>query len=108
MEAWRFILQPHLGSGRVVVVSRRRSGCAGFRYDVRRTDQAPEDHQIEGFVLDDGAAWLAIPKEDVPHLQGTQVQLERQGLNRVLTWTNPQEVSRCGCGLSVATTGAPE
>ena len=102
-EAWAFAMRPGLGAGRVVVVWRERSGCVGDRFGLRRTETLPEGHATQEIQLDDGPAWLAIAPQDLPHLQGTRITLERQGLNIQLTWHNPQEISRCGCGQSVVT-----
>lgn len=43
---------------------------------------------------------LYIDPKSVPYLQGTVIDYIRQGLNRQLTYRNPNEVSSCGCGES--------
>jgi iron-sulfur cluster assembly protein len=41
-----------------------------------------------------------VHPEDLSYLQGTQLELEQQGLNQVLKFHNPNVKNTCGCGES--------
>jgi iron-sulfur cluster assembly protein len=101
--AWRFVLRPATGEGRVIVVGRRKHGCAGWAYTLARHTQVPDGHWSTEVALADGPAWLAVAEPDVPHLQGSRGDLATQGLGQALVWDNPQVVGTCGCGISVQT-----
>jgi len=105
-RAWAFVLRPGMGEGRALVVRRKPTGCAGWSYALTRERFPPRGCVVAEVMLPDGPAWVAVPQADAPHLEGTHADVVRQGLGWALTWTNPQEVGRCGCGISVQTATA--
>lgn len=79
-------------------VSVKKGGCAGMEYavDLVRDAGNPKDDHIER----DGAhLWIA--PEAVLYLLGTRMDFEVTTLRSGFTFTNPNQVSACGCGESV-------
>ncbi|MEM1191423.1 MAG: iron-sulfur cluster assembly accessory protein [Pseudomonadota bacterium] len=80
-----------------VRISVQESGCTGFKYVMEEVDEgAAEDTSLAlpngvHVFLDEGA---------VDFLRGTEVDLVREGINRVLRFNNPNVVAECGCGES--------
>lgn len=72
------------------------AGCSGFRYRVERADQI----RAEDAVFDSGGVRVVVDRASLPYLQGTCVDLVRQGLARRLSYDNPNVHSSCGCGES--------
>lgn len=106
-DAWTFVLRAETGTGRVLVVGRRKQGCAGWSYTLARQEEVPTDMVVETVNLPDGPAFLAVRPADVPHLKGAQARLARLPLGHQLFWDNPQVMDQCGCGLSVLTDPTP-
>ena len=58
----------------------KQTGCAGF-----------------GYVLDS----VSEPdKDDLPFIDGTEVDFVREGLNQIFKFHNPKAQNECGCGES--------
>lgn len=74
------------------------SGCSGYRYVVDYADEAQpndlvfEQHGIKVFV--DSGSLAAI--------DGTRIDLVKQGLNESFRFDNPNVRAECGCGESFA------
>lgn len=102
-EAWDFVLRPTLGEGRVLVVGRRKHGCAGWSYLLSRHREVPPGHLAVTAMREDGPATVAVTEADLPHLSGARARLEQVALGQRLVWDNPQEEDRCGCGASILT-----
>ena len=76
----------------------KNAGCAGMSYTMElATDERPADEKI----VDKGVAVYIEPKA-VMFLLGTEMDFERTTLRAGFVFRNPNEVSSCGCGESVA------
>ncbi len=86
------------GSGKQAIrISVEESGCTGFKYVMQEVDEAvADDASID---LDNGVR-LLIAGDAVQFLRGTEVDLVREGINKVLRFHNPNVVAECGCGES--------
>ena len=73
------------------------SGCAGYEYDIRFSDNINNDDT----VIDYGKFSIVVSEKSKPFLQGTTLDYVKEGLNETLKFINPNEVSSCGCGVSV-------
>ena len=63
-------------------------GCAGYEYVIEHTDTiTPNDNVLDNISL--------------PFLNGSTLDYQREGLNEFFKIINPNEVSSCGCGVSV-------
>lgn len=82
-----------------VRLSVRESGCTGYMYVVDLVEDA-------ALVADDTVLDLAddvrlyIDQTHVSILTGTEVDFVREGVNRQLSFNNPQAKDHCGCGES--------
>ena len=85
-------------AGRSAVrISVQESGCTGFKYVMEEVDGGAEGD--EALDLDNGVR-VFLARDAVTFLRGTEVDLVREGINRVLRFNNPNVVAECGCGES--------
>jgi len=86
--------QPVIG----VRVGVKNSGCAGMAYTLDYVTEAPagDDH-----VFEHGVNVYVEPKATL-FLLGTVMDFEASKLGAGFTFSNPNEVSACGCGESVS------
>lgn len=86
------------GSGKTAVrISVQESGCTGFRYVMDEVDEGQSaDHLLR---LDNGVQ-VFVAVDALTFLRGTEVDLAREGINKVLKFNNPNVVAECGCGES--------
>jgi iron-sulfur cluster assembly accessory protein len=80
-----------------VRISVEESGCTGFKYVMQEVDTAEGDDTA--LALPNGVQVL-LDAGAVDFLRGTEVDLVREGINRVLRFNNPNVVAECGCGES--------
>ena len=72
-------------------------GCAGYEYVIEHTDTiTPNDN-----VLDYGKFKIVVDDISLPFLNGSTLDYQREGINEYFKIINPNEVSSCGCGVSV-------
>jgi iron-sulfur cluster assembly protein len=82
-------------------VSIEKSGCAGMAYKMELAAAAPGDELIEqegARVIVDGQALL--------YLIGSRLDVKTDNFSSTFVFENPNQVSACGCGASVALTPA--
>ncbi|MEO1078665.1 MAG: iron-sulfur cluster assembly accessory protein [Pseudomonadota bacterium] len=80
-----------------VRISVQESGCTGFKYVMEEVDEgAAADTSL---ALSNGVH-VFLDEAAVDFLRGTEVDLVREGINRVLRFNNPNVVAECGCGES--------
>ena len=74
------------------------SGCSGYSYVIEYAK-----HKNDGDVVlyFDGLTIL-IDSLSAPFLNGTSIDLVKNGFNKSLQFSNPNVVSECGCGESFA------
>jgi len=74
----------------------RSSGCSGLSYVLEFADQAdPDDVRFDS----DGVTVL-IEAASLIHLDGTELDFVREGLNEGFKFLNPNARGECGCGES--------
>lgn len=78
-------------------LSVKTAGCSGHQYVLKPVLEVIATDLVYPLSL---PYQLYIDPKSVPYLQGTVIDYIRQGLNRQLTYRNPNEVSSCGCGES--------
>ena len=84
-------------SARAVRLSVKESGCTGFMYVV---DLVPEiNHNDVRQTLGEGVE-LLIDRSSLNIVNGTQIDLVTEGVNRQLRFLNPNAKDHCGCGES--------
>lgn len=76
----------------------KNSGCAGMSYTMEyAAAAAPSDEVVE----DKGVRLLIDPKA-VLFLLGTEMDFRTEKLSAGFVFSNPNQVSACGCGESVS------
>lgn len=77
-------------------LSVKSTGCSGLMYVVDYADTIdPGDHVFEASGIK-----VIVDQESLVHLDGTQLDYRREGLNEALTFSNPNVKGTCGCGES--------
>lgn len=83
--------------GKLVRLSTQTSGCTGYAYVLDLVEQAENDDIV--LELDDGIT-MAVAKDAVELVRGTEIDLVKEGVNSVIKFNNPNVVAECGCGES--------
>ena len=85
------------GTARAVRLSVKQSGCTGFMYVVDLVPEAkPDDlHLPLGNDVE-----LLVAKDSLAIINGTKIDLVREGVNLQLSFLNPNAKNHCGCGES--------
>lgn len=84
-------------AGKILRLSTKTSGCTGYAY-VLDLVEAPEP---EDTVLQPGGeVTLAVDRETLALVRGTEIDFIREGVNSVIKFNNPNVVAECGCGES--------
>ncbi len=97
------------------------SGCNGYMYDLSFADQVEsEDHRYEfplgqdendGNKKDDAVTniiTVVVSRQDLPLVQGTEIDYVTEGLNSALKFANPNADTHCGCGESFSVSAPDE
>ncbi len=82
---------------KAIRVTLKEAGCTGFKYVFDEVDQA-ETGDIEKSLIN--GLKLFVDSEHIAALQGTQIDLKQQGVNKNLVIENPNVKDACGCGES--------
>ena len=78
-------------------LSVKQSGCTGFMYVIDLVPAGkPDDLHLE---LDEGVE-LLVDKDSLAIVNGTQIDYVTEGVNRQLSFLNPNAKDHCGCGES--------
>ncbi len=80
-----------------VRVGLKNAGCAGMSY----TMDYVRDENISGDVVEDKGVKIYVDPTAVLFLLGTVMDYEVTTLSSGFTFSNPNQVSACGCGESV-------
>lgn len=80
-------------------VSVKKMGCSGWGYDVALVNQINDDEM----TLEDKGVTLIVPKAAIDKVQGTVIDYEKQGINQIFVYKNPNATGSCGCGESFTT-----
>ena len=84
------------GKGVGVRLGVKTTGCSGLAYKLEYVDEpAPED-----LVFEDQGVKVLIDPKSLAYLNGTKLDLVREGLNEGFRFDNPNERDKCGCGES--------
>ncbi len=77
----------------------RKSGCSGFAYVVDVASERRDDDQ----VFEQFGVPVLVDQASLPHVEGTEIDFVRRGLNQEFVFRNPQMKGECGCGESFTT-----
>jgi len=77
----------------------KKMGCAGWGYDV----SIAHDKHDDDAVFEDHGITLIVPQQDLDKVKGTTIDYEKQGINQIFVYQNPNATGSCGCGESFTT-----
>ncbi|VAW34033.1 Iron-sulfur cluster assembly iron binding protein IscA [hydrothermal vent metagenome] len=81
----------------------QKTGCSGWGYAVDMPHILNEDD----VVYQDKGVNLIASKETLKLIAGTTIDFEKQGINHIFVYKNPNATGECGCGESFTTTQVP-
>ena len=84
------------GKGEGIRLGVRTSGCSGLSYVLEFVD----DVQSEDEIFESHGVKLFVDPKSMIYLDGTELDLVRDGLNEGLEFRNPNVAGECGCGES--------
>lgn len=84
-------------AARAVRLSVKESGCTGYMYVIDLVSDINDNDEL--LALGDGVD-LAIDRGSLAIVEGTQIDLVTEGVNRQLRFLNPNTADQCGCGES--------
>lgn len=84
--------------GEGITVALMPGGCAGFEYKMDYIGERILDSNWT--VLNYPTFKIAVDKMSIPYLEGSTLDWEQKGINEEFVFRNPNEQSRCGCGVS--------
>jgi iron-sulfur cluster assembly protein len=84
------------GKGLALRVGIKKTGCSGFSYTFDYADDIqPEDQLFESHNTN-----IVVNVNNLPYLDGSQIDFIKEGLNSSFKFTNPNIDNTCGCGES--------
>jgi iron-sulfur cluster assembly protein len=86
----------HRGSGVGLRLGVKKSGCSGFAYVVDYADEVTS----EDSVFEQHGVKLVVNNQDLPFLDGVEIDYTREGINEAFRFNNPNVKASCGCGES--------
>lgn len=82
--------------GKGLRIGVRRTGCSGWAYWVKLTDDINDDD----IVFDQKGVRVVVSPENISFLDGSEIDFAATGLNRTFQFNNPNVTEQCGCGES--------
>ncbi|MBR0573501.1 iron-sulfur cluster assembly protein IscA [Pasteurella atlantica] len=74
----------------------KTSGCSGLAYVLEFVDELNEEDQ----VFEQHGIKIIVDPKSLIHLEGTELDYVKEGLNEGFKYTNPNVKDECGCGES--------
>ena len=84
--------------GEGITIALMPGGCAGFEYKMDYIGERILDSNWT--VLNYPTFKIAVDKMSIPYLEGSTLDWVQKGINEEFVFRNPNEQSRCGCGVS--------
>jgi iron-sulfur cluster assembly protein len=84
------------GNGVGLRLGVRKAGCSGFAYVIDYADTVSPDDE----VFEQNGVTLVVKMDDLPFLDGIEVDYRREGINAAFRFNNPNAKGSCGCGES--------
>ena len=84
------------GKGIGLRLAVKTSGCSGLAYVMEFVDVLNDDDQ----TFDINGICIIIDQKSLIHLQGTELDFVKEGLNEGFIFNNPNAKGECGCGES--------
>jgi len=74
----------------------KTSGCSGLAYVLEFVDE-PNDDDI---IFDNHGVKVIVDEKSLLHIDGTELDFVKEGLNEGFAFNNPNVNGECGCGES--------
>ena len=74
----------------------RTSGCSGMAYKLEFVDEINADD----VVFENSGVKIIVDAKSLIHLDGTELDFVKEGLNEGFQFNNPNAKGECGCGES--------
>lgn len=84
------------GEGQGLRVKVKPSGCSGYAYVLDFADKV----EASDAVFENHGVKVIVDKENLPILDGTEVDYVKEGVNSYFKFNNPLVKDECGCGES--------
>ena len=84
------------GSGVGLRVGVTETGCSGYSYVLDYADEVGRGD----VVMRQNDLSIVVARENLPLLEGTEVDFIQKDLNEQVDFTNPNATGECGCGES--------
>ena len=84
------------GSGVGLRLGVKTMGCSGMGYVLEFVDEINPDDE----VFEDNGVKVIVDKKSLVYLDGTELDVAKDGLNEGFKFNNPKEKDSCGCGES--------
>lgn len=84
------------GSGVGLRVGVTETGCSGYSYILDYADEVGQDD----VVMRQDDLNIIVARENLPLLEGTEVDFVQKDLNEQFVFSNPNATGECGCGES--------
>ncbi len=84
------------GKGVGLKLGVRKSGCSGYAYILDYSDAVADDDA----VFEDFGVKVIVQQNDLPFIDGIQLDYRREGINEAFQFNNPNVTGECGCGES--------
>lgn len=84
------------GEGEGLRVKVKPSGCSGYAYVLDFADKV----EANDAVFENHGVKVIVDKENLPLLDGTEVDYVKEGVNSYFKFNNPLVKDECGCGES--------
>ncbi|RCL00492.1 MAG: iron-sulfur cluster assembly protein [Candidatus Tokpelaia sp. JSC085] len=97
------IMQTHKHA-RGIMVGIKKGGCAGLEYTIDLITEDMSTSEMDVIEKDGGRVFIA--REAVLFLLGTEMDFEVTTFRAGFVFRNPNQISTCGCGESIAVTPA--
>jgi iron-sulfur cluster assembly protein len=101
VERVRRLLANAPGAATGLRVSVEKGGCAGMNYKMALAEPQPGDEVVER----DGAR-VIVDAKAVLFLLGSRMDVKTDKFSSTFVFENPNQISACGCGESVALAAA--
>ena len=84
------------GKGVGVRLGVKTTGCSGLAYVLEFVDELTDEDQ----VFEQQGVKIIVDAKSLIHLDGTELDFVKEGLNEGFQFNNPNAKGECGCGES--------
>ena len=84
------------GKGEGIRLGVRTTGCSGLAYVLEFVDELTDEDK----VFEQQGVKIIVDAKSLIHLDGTELDFVKEGLNEGFQFNNPNAKGECGCGES--------